>query len=114
MIGIKKPDLSFGISNVTKRYKVNLTQSAQNDLEHIYSYIAADSVNNANQFVLELEEQIYSLEIFPERYPFIPENDFFETDYRHLNYKKYRLIYRISQNIVYILRIIKGSKLLDI
>lgn len=99
---------------MTKKYKVTLTQSAQNDLEHIYSYIAADSMNNANKFVLELEKQICSLEIFPERYPFIPENEFFETDYRHLNYKKFRVIYRIAQNIVYILRIIRGSKLLDI
>lgn len=99
---------------MTKKNNVNLTQSVQNDLEHSYSYIAADSMNNANQFVLELEKQIFSLEIFPERYPFTPENEFFETDYRHLNYKKFRVIYRIAQNIVYILRIIRGSKLLDI
>ena len=114
MIVIKRPDPSSGISKVTKKYKVNLTQCAQNDLEHIYSYIAADSIISANKFLLELEEQVYSLEIFPERYSFISENEFFDTDYRHLNYKKYRIIYRISMNIVYILRIIQGTQLLNL
>ena len=48
---------------MTKRYKVNLTQLAQKDLEQIYYYIAADSINNATNFVLELEKKIYSLDI---------------------------------------------------
>jgi len=97
---------------VTKRYKVNLTQLAQKDLEQIYYYIAADSINNATNFVLELEKKIYSLESFPDRQPLIAENEFFATDYRHLIYKKYRIIYRISEKTVFILRVVLGSMLL--
>ena len=97
-----------------RRYKVNITQHAQNDLEHIYYYIAADNVNNASRFVLELEEKIYSLQIFPERNPLIPENEFFGTDYRHIIHKKYRIIHRITEKTIYILRIIHGAKLLDL
>ena len=97
-----------------KRYKVNLTQLAQKDLEQIYYYIAADNINNATNFVLELEKNIYSLESFPERQPLIAENEFFATDYRHLIYKKYRIIYRISEKTVFILRVIHGSMLLDV
>ena len=73
---------------MTKKYKVNLTQHAQEDLEHIFYYIADDSINNAANFVLELERKVYSLNTFPERQPLIPENEFFGTDYRHLIYKK--------------------------
>jgi len=91
---------------VGKRYKVNLTQLAQKDLEQIYYYIAADNIKNATNFVLELEINIYSLESFPERQPLIAENEFFATDYRHLIYKKYRIIYRISEKTVFILRVI--------
>ena len=98
---------------MTKRYKVNLTQLAQKDLEQIYYYIADDSIHNARNFVLELEKKIYSLESFPDRQPLIPENEFFATDYRHLIYKKYRIIYRISEKTVYILRVVHGSMLLD-
>ncbi|MBT8363404.1 MAG: type II toxin-antitoxin system RelE/ParE family toxin [Deltaproteobacteria bacterium] len=99
---------------MTKRYKVILTQLAQKDLEQIYYYIAADSIKNASHFVLELEKKIYSLDTFPERQPLITENEFFATDYRHLIYKKYRIIYRISEKAVFILRVIHGAMLLEI
>ena len=95
---------------MTKKYKVNLTQHAQNDLERIFYYITADSISNAANFVLELEKKVYSLDTFPERQPLIPENEFFGTDYRHLIYKKYRIIYRITESSVFILRIIHGAK----
>ncbi|MBW2428105.1 MAG: type II toxin-antitoxin system RelE/ParE family toxin [Deltaproteobacteria bacterium] len=99
---------------MTKRYKVILTQLAQKDLEQIYYYIAADSIKNARHFVLELEKKIYSLDTFPERQPLITENKFFATDYRHLIYKKYRIIYRVSEKAVFILRVIHGAMLLEI
>jgi plasmid stabilization system protein ParE len=99
---------------VPKKYKVNITKHAQTDLEHIFDYIAADSINNAASFVRELEEKVYSLDTFPERHPLIPENEFFGTEYRHLIYKAYRIIYRINSLSVYILSIIHGAKLLQI
>ena len=99
---------------MTEKYKVNLTQHAQNDLEHIFDYIAANSINNAANFIPELEEKVFSLDTFPERHPFIPENEFFGTDYRHLVYKKYRIIYRTIERSVFILRIIHGAKLLQV
>ena len=99
---------------MTKKYKVNLTQHAQNDLEHIYYYIASNSPDNAANFVLQLEEKLYSLNNYPERHPLIPENEFFGTDYRHLIYKKYRVIYRVIAGSVFILRIIHGAKILQV
>jgi len=97
---------------VIKRFKVNLTRHAQSDLEHIFDYIAVDSVKNATNFILEIEKKAYSLDTFPERHPLIHENEFFGTDYRHLIYKKYRIIYRIAKRTIFILRIIHGAKLL--
>jgi len=99
---------------LTKKYEVNLTQHAQKDLEHIFYYITSDSVNNASNFINELENKIYSLEHLPNRNPLIPENEYFGTEYRHLIYKKYRIIYRIFENSVFILRIIHGAKLLEV
>ncbi len=99
---------------MTKEYKVHISLSAQKDLEHIYFYIAEDSVNNAKNFILELENRIYSLDTMPERFALIPENIFFNTSYRHLIHKKYRVIYKITSQCVYILRIIHGAKLLDL
>jgi len=99
---------------VKKKYQVNLSQQAQNDLEHIFYYIADDSINNAKNFIAQLENKIYSLEEFPYRHPLIPENEFFNTDYRHLNYKKYRIVYRVTEKSVFILRVVNGAKLLKI
>ena len=100
--------------SVTKKYKVNISLNAQYDLEHIFFYIAEDSINNAKKFILELEEKIYSLDTFPERFALIPENIFYGTSYRHIIHKNYRVIYRIDNTSVYILRLIHGAKLLDL
>lgn len=99
---------------MAKRYKVNFTKNAQGDLEHIFFYIAEDNINKARKFILELEEKIYSLATFPERFSYIPENAFFGTNYRNLTHKKYRVIYRIDENAVFVLRVIHGAKLLDL
>lgn len=96
-----------------KKYKVNISRNAQNDLEHIFFFIAEDSINNAKKFVLELEKKIYSLDTFPERFALIPENIFFGTNYRHIIHKKYRVIYKIDNDLIYILRMIHGARLLD-
>ena len=99
---------------MAKKFKVLISQNSQNDLEHIFFYIAADSINNAKKFILEFEEKIYTLDTFPERFAYIPENIYFGTNYRHINHKKYRAIYKIESNSVYIMRVIHGSKLLDL
>ncbi len=98
---------------MAKKYRVNITKNGQDDLEHIFFYIAADNINNARKFVRELEEKIYSLNTFPERFAYIPENNFFGTGYRHIVHKKYRVIYKVDNNSVYILRVIHGAMLLD-
>jgi toxin ParE1/3/4 len=99
---------------VARKFKINLTFNAQKDLEHIFFYIADDSLNNAKKIILELEERISSLDTMPERFALIPENIFFGTNYRQITHKKYRVIYKISGNSVYIMRVIHGAKLLDL
>lgn len=97
-----------------KKYQVNLSQQSQNDLEQIFYYIADDSIDNASNFIFQLEKKVDSLELFPDRHPLIPENEFFGTDYRHLIHKKYRIVYRIAERSVFILRIFHGAKLLNL
>lgn len=95
------------------RYSVEITPAAERDVEEIWSYIAADSREIASAFIVQLEEQIETLEQFPERCPLIPENEQLGTSYRHLLYGAYRSIFRIVGTRVIILRIIHGSRLLD-
>lgn len=99
---------------MAKKYKVNISFNAQKDLEHIFFYIAEESINNAKKLILELEEKIYSLDTLPDRFAPIPESIFFGTNYRHITHKKYRVIYKIHNNNVYILRVVHGAKLFDL
>lgn len=99
---------------MAKKYKVKVTFNAQKDLEHIFFYIAEDSINNAHNFILELEQTIYSLDTMPERFALISENIFFGTNYRQIIHQKYRVIYKISGESVYIMRVVHGAKLIDL
>ena len=95
------------------RFIVDITPSAEADIAEIWDYIAQDSPANAEAFVLALEEQIASLEKYPERCSRIPENEILGTSYRHLIYGSYRTIFRIAGPRVVILRVIHGARLLD-
>ncbi len=99
---------------MARKYKVNVSFNAQKDLERIFFYIAEDSINNAKKFILELEEKIYSLDTMPERFALISENIFFGTNYRQITHKNYRVIYKISGNSVFIMRVVHGAELLDL
>lgn len=94
-------------------FKVEITPTAEHDLEEIWEYIAQDDPKNASTFVLQLEKQICSLEQSPERCSLIPENLILGTVYRHLIFGKYRTIFRMSADTVYILRIVHGARLLE-
>ena len=95
-----------------RKYKVYITRTAQQDIEEIWEYISNHSIQNATHFIEKVEKQIFSLEMHPERNPLISENEILQGKYRHLVYKKYRIIYRIQNKSVFILRVIHGSKLI--
>lgn len=96
-----------------KKYQVELSKTAITDIHEIWDYIATDNPIQATKFVVELEKRIYTLETHPERCPIIPENEILIGDYRHLIYGNYRSIFTIEKNIVFIIRVIHGARLLD-
>jgi len=95
------------------RFAVSFSKKAEEDLEEIWSFIAADSPDNATKFVLSLEKQVESLGRIPERCPLIPENASLRGKYRHLIYGDYRTIFRVKGKTVYIIRIINSKRLLE-
>ena len=98
---------------MTVIFKVEITPSAEGDIAAIWGYIAQDSLMQANLFIGALETQIKSLKQYPERCPFISENNILGTSYRHLLHGSYRTIFRISRHTVVILRVIHGARLLN-
>ena len=98
---------------VTK-YRVEITPSAQGDIEEIWTYISHDNPAQASKFILNLEKQLSTLERFPQRCPLIRENEVLGTHYRHLLFGDYRTLFEIIEKTVYVMRIIHGSRLLDV
>ncbi len=95
------------------RFVVSFAKKAEQDLEEIWSFIAADNPDNATKFILNLEKQVESLGRFPERCPLIPENALLRGKYRHLIFGDYRTLFRVARKTVYIVRIINSARLLD-
>ena len=98
---------------MARKYRVEITAAAEADIAGIWDYIAGDNPDAAAAFILRLEEQIQTLERYPERCPLVPENDILGAAYRHLLFGKYRTIFKITGARVIILRVIHGARLLD-
>ena len=96
-----------------KKYKVDITASAEADIEGIWDYIAQENPASATAFILCLEEQIGALEVLPERCPLVPESEYLGVAYRHQIYGQYRTIFKIIGARVIIMRVIHGARLLD-
>lgn len=99
---------------MSKKFRVDITATAESDFADIWEYIAQDKPEAATAFVLRLEEQISTLENLPERCQLVPENELLGTAYRHLVFGNYRTIFKIAGARVIIMRVIHGTRLLDI
>jgi toxin ParE1/3/4 len=75
------------------KFTVIITTQAQQDLEGIYAYIAADSPETALTWYLEMLDAIESLATFPQRCPLAPESPEMLYELRHLIRGNYRIIY---------------------
>lgn len=82
-------------------YRVELTVRAEQDLEHIYERISADSSDASAVWYFGLEDAIRSLRTRPRRCPMTPENKRTGGGLRHLLYGSkpdvYRVIYEIDE-----------------
>jgi toxin ParE1/3/4 len=88
--------------------KIIWTESAWRDLEEAAEYIAKDSQHYAAAFVHEARDASRSLQLLAERGRVVPE--FSDVTIRELFVRSYRLIYRVSERVVYILGFIHGAR----
>lgn len=88
--------------------KVKWTESAWRDIEEVSDYIAKDSPYYAATFVHKVREAACSLIYFAERGRVVPE--FGDITIRELFVKRYRLIYQIREQTIYIVGFIHGAR----
>ena len=85
---------------------------AQDDLNEIIDYIAQDSLEFALSFYEQVKEKLENLTEFPNIGRKVPELE--DPNIRELIFRNYRLIYRFLGDRIQILRIIHGSRILDL
>lgn len=97
---------------MASRYRVLLTQGAEQDLEAIYDYIAEfDDPANADHFLDRLMATAEQLAVMPERGSYPRELlDLGIKDYRQAFFKPYRLIYRVTGRDVVVFLIADGRR----
>lgn len=98
---------------MAKKHRVLITKTAEEDIRSIFEYISSDNLQAASRWKGEIKSQIASLREFPMRYSITPEADEIGFDYRHIIYGDYRTIFKITEDLVLIMRVFHCSRLLD-
>ena len=96
---------------MNKTFEVIWSNVAENDLTSIIEYIAADSPSNALRIFKNIKQTASNLCIFPERGRVVPElRNQGILQYRELIISPWRVIYRISEKIVYVLSVLDSRQ----
>lgn len=88
-----------------RTYRVEPTDKALVDAGEAYFWISQQSEGAALRWYEELLKAFRSLEKNPFRCPLAPENAFFEEEIRQLIYGKYRILFTVKGETVFVLRV---------
>jgi addiction module RelE/StbE family toxin len=96
-----------------KPYSIVITNTAEADLDDIYSYIAdtLHATQSADELMAKIQERIMQLKIFPLSCPLVPQI-LPHKEYRKLVVSNYLAFYRVDESIetVYVARVLYGSR----
>ena len=94
-----------------QKYTVKWTDDAVDDFDNIIGYIFKENETNAKSMYLAIKKQCQDLDYFPFRGHVVPELEILGfTEYRELIYKRWRIIYSIEGQDVYLLLIIDSRQ----
>jgi len=94
-----------------QKYTVKWTDDAVDDFDNIIGYIFKENETNAKNIYLAMKNQCQDLDYFPFRGHMVPElQSMGFTTYRELIYKRWRIIYSIEEQSVYLLLIIDSRQ----
>ena len=97
-----------------KRFRVIWTKNAEFDLELIIEYIKINSISTAKKIFFEIKQESNKLHTLPERKRVVPEfQKIGIVKYREIIYKRWRIIYKIDDEKVYVLLVADSSRNLE-
>ena len=97
-----------------KKFEVLWTKSAEYDLELIIQYLKLDSVSIAKEIFIDIKKECEKLYYFSQRKRVVPElQQIGIFKYREIIYKRWRVIFKIENEKVYILLVVDSSRNLE-
>lgn len=92
--------------------KIKYSPEALNDLDEIWNYISINLSNpiSANNTINGIFDSIDVLKEFPKSGTALEFSNAIKTNYRFVRYKNYIAFYRISDNNIFVDRIIYGKR----
>ena len=97
-----------------KRFGVEWAQPASKDLENIIDYISQDNIDTAITIFEKITSKCSALNQFPDRGRIVPELKAYGIlSYRELIISPWRVIYRTSNQKVYVLAVLDSRRSMD-
>ncbi|HCS77806.1 MAG TPA: plasmid stabilization protein [Syntrophaceae bacterium] len=94
-----------------KSYNVWWSETAENDLVSILEYVAGENPLHARKIFGEIKKRAESLNAFPDRGRMVPElQNQGITLYRELIIGPWRVMYRVSEDSVYVLSVLDSRQ----
>ncbi len=94
-----------------RKYKVIWSHIIEDDLNKVIEYITGNSINNALAIFHKIKDKYLRLFTFPNRGKIVPElQEYGILLYRELIVESWRIIYRISDNYIYVLSVIDSRQ----
>jgi plasmid stabilization system protein ParE len=97
-----------------KKYFVKWTAPAREDINEIIDYISLTNLTYAVKILDKIEAHVEQLDMLPGRYRIVPELERYGyLLYREIIVDYWRIIYKIENNIVYIMLVIDSRRNLE-
>ena len=99
---------------MSRKYRVAWTEGAQHDLRQIIDYITVDNPGNVSQVLQEIRQKASALYTLPHRGRIVPQLKAQGINtYRELVIAPWRIIYRISDTVVFVFPVIDSRRNLE-
>jgi len=96
---------------MSKKFEVEWTESAENDLLKIVEYIALDSPKNALKILKKIKIQVQELYHNPKRCRIVPElHDQGINQYREMVVSPWRVVFRIADSKVFVVLVFDSRR----
>jgi len=97
-----------------KKYHIKWASPALEDLDEIIEYISKTNLPYSLKVMDQIYEQVSKLDMYPEMCRIVPELEKYGyLIYRQLIVDYWKIIFKIEENIVYIMMVIDGRRNLE-